>query len=99
MSDVLGAATLSQYSIEETVNIETLLKIFTSNLITFRDLVKNSDDIYAKELFEQLEENKEFNFPINKHMELFIIKNQKNIVKIIKYIIFRYKFYMAGKKK
>lgn len=92
------AITIIQKSINETVDIENLNRIFLSNMDIFKKLIEKNGDIYAEELFNQISE-KGILFPINKHIELFIIKNKENIEEIIKYLIFRYKFYISGKKK
>ena len=86
-------------SINTVVDLVAINKIFFAEKKLFIDIYKKTKDIYVKELCEQLENNEKFDFPINKHMEMFIIKNKKNNLKIVKYIIFRYKFYVAGKKK
>ena len=99
MSDELGAGIITQKSISESVNINKINEIYLSNIDFFKKFNENNPDIYAEELFNQLKNKKKLDFPINKHIELMVIKNQKNIKKIIKYIIFRYKFYIAGKKK
>ena len=99
MSDALGSGIIRQESIGENVNVNQVNKIYLSIIDTFKKFIKESDDFYAEELFNQLKNNKKFDFPINKSMEMFIVKNQKNIKKIIKYLIFRYKFYIAGKNK
>jgi len=99
MSDALGSGIISQESIDETTNVDQVNKIYLSNIEVFNKFIEESNDIYAERLFNQLKDKKKFDFPINKHMEMFIVKNQKNIKKIIKYIIFRYKFYIAGKNK
>jgi radical SAM protein with 4Fe4S-binding SPASM domain len=99
MSDALGSGIIRQESINENVDVNQINKIYLSIIDNFNKFIKESDDIYAEELFNQLKDKKKFEFPINKHMEMFIVKNQKNTNKIIKYIIFRYKFYIAGKNK
>ena len=99
MSDALGSADISQKSITENVNLDQINNIYLSNLEFFKDFIENSQDNYAKELFDQLNNNQKFDIPINRHMELFILKNQEDFKKILKYIIFRYKFLKAGKNK
>ena len=99
MNSEIGTANNSHFSIGETVNAEGIFSIFSSNLDICKEILEKSNDIYSEQLLEQLKSKKKFNFPINKHMEMFIIKNQKNIEKIIKYLTFRYKFYIAGKNK
>ena len=86
-------------NINTVVDLPFLNQIFLAEKKIFLDIYEKSQDIYAKELFEQLENEGKFNFPINKHMEMFIVKNQKNIDKVVRYIIFRYKFHISGKKK
>tara|TARA_B100001093_G_scaffold489679_1_gene528060 strand:- start:169 stop:1317 length:1149 start_codon:yes stop_codon:yes gene_type:complete len=99
MSEALGSGNIRQESIGEDVNEDQVNKIYLSNLGQFKEFIEKSTDIYAKEVFNHLKDKQKLNFPINKHMEMFIVKNQKNINKILKYIIFRYKFYIAGKNK
>lgn len=99
MSEALGSSNTRQDTISSKVNVKEICNIFLKNLSLIEKYKQEANDNYATELFEYLKNKKEFNFPINKHIELFILKNQKNITKIIKYIIFRYKFYIAGKKK
>jgi pantothenate kinase len=92
MSNLLGSGIIRQESIGETINVDQVNKIYLSIIKIFNEFIEESNDIYAERLFKQLKDNKKFDFPINKPMEMFIVKNQKNIRKIIKYIIFRYKF-------
>ena len=95
----LGSRTNSQKSISGDVNIQLINQIYLEKIDFFRDFAESSNDEHINELYKYFKFNKEFNFTVNKNMEYFIIKNQKNIQKIIKYIIFRYKFYLAGNKK
>jgi len=97
--DKIGAANIEQISIDETINISTVNNIFFSNLGLFKNYALESGDTYANELVLNFIKNKKFNFPIHKHIEIFILKNQKDINKIIRYIIFRYKFHLAGSEK
>jgi len=99
MSDALGSNSIRQESIGENVNVDQIIKIYLSIIDAFNKFIEESDDFYDEEHYNQLKNNKKFDFPINKSMEMFIVKNQKNIKKIIKYLIFRYKFYIAGKNK
>ena len=78
MSDALGAGTLyGQKSIDGNINIDQINKIYLSIIDEFYKFIKGSNDVYAVELFNQLKNKKKFDFPINKHMEMFITKNQK----------------------
>ena len=89
----------SQKSINDPVDLVSINNILLAEKQLFKDIYEKSKDIYVKELCEQLEKNNRLDFPISKHMELFIFKNKKNINKVIRYVIFRYKFHISGKKK
>ncbi len=95
----LGSGQVHQKSINPNIDISSVKKIFFENKSKIDEYLLLTNDKYAYELFNYLYQNKEFSFPINKHIELYITKNSKNILKIIKYIIFRYKFHIAGTKK
>ena len=95
----LGSGQVHQKSINPNIDISSVKKIFFENNSKIDEYLLLTNDKYAHELFNYLYQNKEFNFPINKHIELYITKNSENILKIIKYIIFRYKFHIAGTKK
>jgi len=95
----LSDGNLDQITINSEINYEKISKIFLDNLLFINKYIYKNNDIYALELFDFLKKNKKFNFPITKHIELFILKNITNFEKLIKYIIFRYKFYISGKKK
>ena len=98
ISKHLGGGKIDQVSIKAEINYDKILNLFL-NKIEFikKNLIKN--DKYGEELFKIIEERKEIIFPINKHIELFILNYQNNITKITNYLTFRYKFHLAGKKK
>ena len=99
MSDALGRGKIGQRSIGEKVNIDQIKKLFQTNLNKFEKIVQETNDNHAKDLLIQLRDENKLSLPINKHVEMFILKNKKDPIKIIKYLIFRYKFYIAGKNK
>jgi radical SAM protein with 4Fe4S-binding SPASM domain len=99
MSDKLGTSIIDQKSISVNIDVDKINEIYLSNIHIFEKFNKDNHDIYAEELLDKLKIEKKLDLPITKHIELTIIKNQKNIKKILKYIIFRYKFYIAGKRK
>ena len=94
----IGKGNASEYFINTQINESEINKIFIDNIDYLEKLIKE-DNIYEKRLLENLKSEKKLPFPINKHIEFYIEKNKKNLDKIIKYIIFRYKFYLAGKEK
>lgn len=95
----LGSRINSQKSISADVDTQLINQIYLDKIDFFRDFAQSSNDEHVNKLYKYFKFNKKFNFRINKNMEYFIIKNQKNTKKIIKYIIFRYKFYLAGTEK
>jgi hypothetical protein len=97
MNDALGSNSIRQESIDENVNVDQIIKIYLSIIDTFNKIIKESDDFYAEELFNQLKDKKKFDFPINKHMELLIVKNQKNKPWLSTLFINRACFYMQFK--
>ena len=95
----IGSSEVDQVSIDEVVDSNKIYNIILSNLDLFKNYTLKTGDTYGHELFLNFTNNKKLNFPMNKHIEMFILKNQKDINKVIKYIIFRYKFHLAGSKK
>ena len=93
-----GRSKINQISIKAEINYENILNLFFNKIKFIKtNLIKN--DKYAEELFKHIEEEEKIIFPINKHIELFILNYQKDITKITNYLIFRYKFHLAGKDK
>ena len=82
----LGARNKGQSSIGEKVDILNVTKIYLSCLDRFKNIVEELQDAYAKELFKILRDEKKINFPVNKHMEVFIKNNKIDKDKIIKYL-------------
>lgn len=95
----LGSGKVSQFSISEVVDQKAIEELLLKNIKIIEDYIKNIKDDYADELYNSLVKNKKLNFIVNKHLELFIKNNKKNFLKIFKYLVFRYKFISAGKKK
>ena len=98
ITEALGNQKIHQTTIDSEINLDQIIKILEENIVFFENQI-SKDDVYAHELYSFFKKNKKFNFPINKHVELYLKKNITNLKKIIDYIIFRYKFYIAGNKK
>ncbi len=99
-SNNLGKGTSSrQISIGEEVNLDKINNIYLSIINLFEEIVKKSKNAHDQNLLSQLKTNKKIEFPVNKHMEMYILNNIENKSKIIKYLLFRYKFHLAGEKK
>ncbi len=100
MSKNLGKATsANQISIGENVDEKKIISFVFSILEVFKDYAINKNDPYLDDIIRNLETNKSLGFPLNKHIELYIYKHLEDPIKVIKYILFRYKFYLTGTKK
>ncbi len=100
MSKNLGKATsANQISIGENVDEKKIISFLFSILEVFKDYSINKNDPYLDDIIRNLETNKSLGFPLNKHIELYISKHIEDPIKVIKYILFRYKFYLTGTKK
>lgn len=97
----LGSGIISQYSISEVVDQKKIDEYLLNNFKIIEEylLKEKGKDEYAKKILESLKNNKKLNFIINKHLEIFIYKNWKDPIKVIKYVVFRFKFLESGKKK
>ncbi len=95
----LGSGKISQFSITEMVDQKAIEEILLNNIELIEDYLKDKDDKYGDEIYNSLLKNKKLNFIVNKHLELFINNNKNDFLKIFKYLVFRYKFLVAGKKK
>lgn len=94
-TDRLGFG-MSQKTINYKVDHEKIKNIFKKNLDQIEKLY-NKDDQYEKEFFDGLKKE-EIIFPLNKHVEFFVLNHSSNIKKIFKYMVFRYKFFICGQK-
>ncbi len=95
----LGSGSITQYSISEVVDQKNIEEYLIKNINIIEKYINKQDDRYAQEILSNLKNNNSLNFLINKHLEIFIKKNWEDPIKIIKYIIFRFKFLECGKKK
>tara|TARA_Y100000591_G_scaffold19757_1_gene14627 strand:- start:2431 stop:3579 length:1149 start_codon:yes stop_codon:yes gene_type:complete len=98
--DTLSSVTnFGQTSINEFVDKNKIINYLTENIKTFEKIVKESNDNPAKDFFKEFSSCQTISFPITKQQELFFDKNISDVNKIINYLIFRYKFYICGRKK
>ena len=95
----LGAGKIRQMSISENVDQKFIEDIFLKNLDKLKKIVEFENDDFSKDIYKSLIETKSLPFAINKHLELYILNNKNNLDKIFRYVVFRFKFLMCGKKK
>tara|TARA_E500000331_G_scaffold85326_1_gene80849 strand:- start:3235 stop:4371 length:1137 start_codon:yes stop_codon:yes gene_type:complete len=90
----LGNSTTHQTSIDEKVDQKKIEKILIKNI----NKITIGDDKYSKDIINSITSEKKLNFNLNKHEEIFC-NSIKNTNYLLKYLTFRYKFRLAGKKK
>ncbi len=95
-SNFLGNG-VSQKTINDNVDYSKIIKILLDNPEAIKT-VYDKEDKFETKVFEGLK-NSEIIFPINKHIEIYILKYISNIKKIFKYLVFRYKFFICGQEK
>jgi radical SAM protein with 4Fe4S-binding SPASM domain len=95
----LGSGKIRQTSISEVVDQKSIENIFLENLEEIEKYLETTNDKFEKEIFFDLKKNKKIKFIINKHLELYILNHRRNIIKIFKYLVFRYKFLKCGREK
>tara|TARA_A100001015_G_scaffold321667_1_gene453861 strand:- start:65 stop:1228 length:1164 start_codon:yes stop_codon:yes gene_type:complete len=95
----LGSGKIRQTSISENVDQKSIENIFLQNINVIEKFVENDEDPVSKDFFLKLKNSGKINFIINKHLELYILKNRDDIIKIYKYLVFRYKFLKCGQEK
>ena len=96
ISNFLGNG-VSQKTINADVDYLRIIKIFSDKIDVLNE-VYNKKDQFETKVFEGLK-NSEIIFPINKHIEIYILKYISDIKKIFKYLVFRYKFFICGQEK
>ena len=94
-----GRAKVQQEFINQKVNQEEIEKLLLNEIEQIKQHFNNKDDKFANEILEFLLDHKKLKFEISKHEEIFIRNLKNDIVKIIDYIVFRYKWFQCAKSK
>ena len=79
VSNYLGNG-VSQKTINDDVNYSKIIKFFLEKIDVLNEIY-NKEDQFETKVFEGLK-NSEIIFPINKHIELYILKYRTFIVKL-----------------
>ena len=87
-----------QVSIDTKIDIISIENLIEKNLNFFENFSLKLNDKYSSELLAKIKSNN-FPYSISKHNEKFILNNISNLEKIWKYLVFRYKFFLASTKK
>lgn len=86
-------------SINSEIDLNVIHGFIKNNISDIKEKILKKNDKYATALFSEFEKNNKLIFPINKHIEIYIKNNFNDLNKVLDYLIFRYKFYIAGKNK
>ena len=93
----MGNYKIDQVSIETKIDYEQIIDFFYANINKIERFLTKKDN-YSNDLINGIK-NKKIIFPINKPIEYYILKNKENLKKVCNYLLFRYKFYLAGHNK
>ena len=98
-SEKLGSGRKAQTSIGADLNQNEITKKILE-IITDKNLLKEiSKDNLDIKFIDHLNKYKKIIFDLNKHEEIYCNQILSNPIKVIKYLIFRFKFRQAGEKK
>ena len=95
----LSNAFISPTTINSEVDKKTIENFLIQNILEIIEFQNLNPDKFGDKILDNLKLKKKLLFDLNKHEELFILKNKSNIIKIFRYLIFRYKFRQCGKEK
>lgn len=95
----IGASSKEQSTINSEVNQDFIHKLLVENIKILTSNFSDIDNDFDKEFIDYFFKNLKIKFKINKHEEIYILYNQKNIIKIFNYLIFRNRFRESGEKK
>ena len=95
----LGRGVITQKTINEIVNKKDIEFFLFENIDKIENILKKKPDKFGNEIFNYLKKQKKLIFELNKHEELFVLKQKKNLSKVFKYLTHRYKFLLCGKNK
>jgi len=95
----LGRGALAQISIDENLS-QKYITIKILDTISDKDLLKElPSDSLSIEFINYIKEFKKIKFELNKHEEIYCNHILTEPIKLIKYLIFRYKFRQSSEKK
>ena len=93
----LGKDNYTKKSISTEVNISAVENMLINGIEEISSYQKKNPDIYGDEIISSLLENKKLIYNINKHEEIFINNQKDDLIKIFRYLKFRYKFFFVRK--
>ena len=95
----LGSGQKAQTSIDENLNQDKIVEVIL-DILSDKKLIKEiSKDKLDIEFIDYLKKFKKIIFELNKHEEIYCKHILTNPLKVIKYLIFRFKFRQAGQEK
>lgn len=94
-----GRAKIQQEFINQKVDQIDIEKLLLNNIEFIKKHLESKNDKFANEILEFLINHKKIKFNLSKHEEIFIKNSKKDVLRIIDYIIFRYKWFQCAKNK
>jgi len=95
----IGASSKEQSSINSEIDYDAINKLLADNIETINSNYSNLDNEFDKEFIDFFLKNLKIKFRLNKHEEIYILHNKKDINKVFNYLIFRNRFRESGAKK
>ena len=95
----VGRSKINQTTLSSEINIAAIENYLINGLEEIVNYNKKNPDKFGDIIIENLINKKKLIHKLNKHEEIFILNQQKNLLKVFRYIKFRYKFYLCGKEK
>ena len=99
ISNGIGASSKEQSSINSEIDYEVINKLLADNIEIINFNYSNLDNEFDKEFIDFFLKNLKIKFRLNKHEEIYILHNQKDINKVFNYLVFRNRFRESGAKK
>ena len=99
VSSEFSRSLVDQVSINSPINIKKINDFLSENAVAIQKEVLKISDPYAGELFDYFFKENKLRFPVTKHIELFLLNNWGKIEKLVQYLTFRYKFFLASSEK
>ena len=95
----IGASSKEQSTINSEIDYEAINNLLANNIEIINSNYSNLDNEFDKDFIDFFLKNLKIKFRFNKHEEIYILHNHKDINKVFNYLIFRNRFRESGSKK
>jgi radical SAM protein with 4Fe4S-binding SPASM domain len=94
-----GRSKINQTTLNSEVDIDAIENYLLNGLDEIVNYNKKNPDKFGDTIIKNLINKKKLIHRLNKHEEIFILNQKQDLLKVFRYIKFRYKFYLCGKEK